>query len=712
MVVRRMLDGQIESTRYLRNPLDVLAQQIVAHAAQAGRASRSPTLAALVRRSANFAELSDEQFANTLDLLAGRYPSEEFSELRPRVVWNRVTDTRAGPATAPSAWPSRRAARSPTAGCSGCSCPTAPGSASSTRRWSTRAGPGRRSCSARRRGASRTSRSRRSPSRRRRASRGRCRSGTATGRVVRSSWGGRSARSCARSASCSPAKATKLLRQRLRPRRAGGRQRPPVRRRAGRVDRRGARRPHDRRRALPRRDRRLAGVPAQPVRHAGARPVGDGHRAPADRPVRHAGGVDVGRRRHRAAAARGGRRAAARRRDDRPRGHRGDGRGHAAADRAVLLPVPGVRRPGPAAAAPAARPAHPACGSSARRPPTCWPWPPSTRRSRSCWRRRGSACRTSSTCRRCARCSGSCAAGRCASSPSTRPSPARWPRACCSTGSPRTCTRATRRWPSAGPPPSPSTATCCATSSAPRSCASCSIPGVLADVELDLQRLSDGRRARSADELHDVLRRRRRPIGGRARPALRVRPSHEEWLAELVAEKRADRGHRGGRDALGGRRRRGPLPRCARLRAAARAARRRSPSPCRGRWRTSSGATPARTARSSSARSPTGFGVPEGRVAGVLMALEADGRIVRGEFRPEGRQAGVVRGRRAAPAAPTLAGHAAARGRAGRGRGAGPLPARAGTASPPSDAGSTPSSRRSACWPARRSWPRRWRSTC
>ncbi|MGI9053481.1 MAG: Lhr family helicase [Ilumatobacteraceae bacterium] len=92
VVVRRMLDGQIESTRYLRNPLDVLAQQIVAHTAARGELPVAD-LAALARRTANFAELSDEQFANTLDLLAGRYPSDEFSELRPRVVWNRVSDT-------------------------------------------------------------------------------------------------------------------------------------------------------------------------------------------------------------------------------------------------------------------------------------------------------------------------------------------------------------------------------------------------------------------------------------------------------------------------------------------------------------------------------------------------------------------------------------------------------------------------------------------
>ena len=93
VVARRMLDGQIESTRYLRNPLDVLAQQIVAHTAAARRDARRRRSPRSCAASANFAELSDEQFANTLDLLAGRYPSEEFSELRPRVVWNRVTDT-------------------------------------------------------------------------------------------------------------------------------------------------------------------------------------------------------------------------------------------------------------------------------------------------------------------------------------------------------------------------------------------------------------------------------------------------------------------------------------------------------------------------------------------------------------------------------------------------------------------------------------------
>jgi ATP-dependent Lhr-like helicase len=88
VVVRRMQDGLIEHTHYPRNPLDVLAQQIVAMCAL--DEWKVDELAALVRRAANFAELSDEVFTSVLDLLAGRYPSDEFAELRPRIVWDRV----------------------------------------------------------------------------------------------------------------------------------------------------------------------------------------------------------------------------------------------------------------------------------------------------------------------------------------------------------------------------------------------------------------------------------------------------------------------------------------------------------------------------------------------------------------------------------------------------------------------------------------------
>jgi len=88
VVVQRMHAGLIEHTRYPRNPLDVLAQQIVAMCALDDWPIEE--LAALVRRSATYAELSDEVLTNVLDLLSGRYPSDEFAELRPRIVWDRV----------------------------------------------------------------------------------------------------------------------------------------------------------------------------------------------------------------------------------------------------------------------------------------------------------------------------------------------------------------------------------------------------------------------------------------------------------------------------------------------------------------------------------------------------------------------------------------------------------------------------------------------
>lgn len=92
VVAQRMVTGQIETTRFLRNPLDVLAQQIVAHVATHPECSVE-SVAALARRCANFAELSDDLLYNVLDLLSGRYPSDEFNELRPRLVWDRTAGT-------------------------------------------------------------------------------------------------------------------------------------------------------------------------------------------------------------------------------------------------------------------------------------------------------------------------------------------------------------------------------------------------------------------------------------------------------------------------------------------------------------------------------------------------------------------------------------------------------------------------------------------
>ncbi len=88
VVVRRMQEGTIEATHYPRNPLDVLAQHVVAMAAM--DEWRVDDLARVVRRAAPFAELDDQVLDAVLDLLDGRYPSEEFSELRPRIVWDRI----------------------------------------------------------------------------------------------------------------------------------------------------------------------------------------------------------------------------------------------------------------------------------------------------------------------------------------------------------------------------------------------------------------------------------------------------------------------------------------------------------------------------------------------------------------------------------------------------------------------------------------------
>ena len=108
-VTRAMHEGHVESTRFLRNPLDVLAQQMVAviahpplNVADAERRSKHKTeeeespgisyaaLFALVRGAAPFAGLSQSVFDGVLDMLAGRYPSDEFAELRPRITWDRT----------------------------------------------------------------------------------------------------------------------------------------------------------------------------------------------------------------------------------------------------------------------------------------------------------------------------------------------------------------------------------------------------------------------------------------------------------------------------------------------------------------------------------------------------------------------------------------------------------------------------------------------
>ncbi|TBL27083.1 DEAD/DEAH box helicase, partial [Verrucosispora sp. SN26_14.1] len=94
VVAERMGDAAIEELHHPRNPLDVLAQQIVAMVAL----DEWPVadLATVVRRAAPFAELPDSALHAVLDMLSGRYPSTAFAELRPRLVWDRATDLLTG----------------------------------------------------------------------------------------------------------------------------------------------------------------------------------------------------------------------------------------------------------------------------------------------------------------------------------------------------------------------------------------------------------------------------------------------------------------------------------------------------------------------------------------------------------------------------------------------------------------------------------------
>jgi ATP-dependent Lhr-like helicase len=91
VVAKRMRSGEIEETVIPRNPLDVLAQQIVAMVADEDWTVDE--LEQVVKSAEPYSELSREQLENVLDMLDGRYPSERFAELRPRVVWDRTEGT-------------------------------------------------------------------------------------------------------------------------------------------------------------------------------------------------------------------------------------------------------------------------------------------------------------------------------------------------------------------------------------------------------------------------------------------------------------------------------------------------------------------------------------------------------------------------------------------------------------------------------------------
>jgi ATP-dependent Lhr-like helicase len=88
---QRMLRGDVEATRYPRNPLDVLAQQIVAIVSM--DATTVDEVYALVRCAAPYHDLPRSLYEGVLDMLSGRYPSDEFAELRPRITWDRLAGT-------------------------------------------------------------------------------------------------------------------------------------------------------------------------------------------------------------------------------------------------------------------------------------------------------------------------------------------------------------------------------------------------------------------------------------------------------------------------------------------------------------------------------------------------------------------------------------------------------------------------------------------
>src|SRR5688572_5665637 len=87
-VARSMHEGRVEATRYPRNPLDVLAQQVVAMVSMDDW--DVDDLFAVVSQAAPFEGLNRSGFEGVLDMLSGRYPSDEFAELRPRITWDRV----------------------------------------------------------------------------------------------------------------------------------------------------------------------------------------------------------------------------------------------------------------------------------------------------------------------------------------------------------------------------------------------------------------------------------------------------------------------------------------------------------------------------------------------------------------------------------------------------------------------------------------------
>jgi ATP-dependent helicase Lhr and Lhr-like helicase len=347
VVAQRMQDGEIEAVRLPRNPLDVLAQQVVAMLAM--EPWSVDDLAALVRRTASFASLPDSALHAVLDMLAGRYPSDEFAELRPRIVWDRVTGLLTGrpgaqrlAVTSGGTIPDRGLFGVFLVGDKG----SRVGELDEEMVYESRVGDvftlGSTSW------------------RIEDISHDRVTVSPAPGQPGKLPfWHGDAPARCVRPRPRPPhSRRRTRTTARHRARRMGRRQHPRVPRRAAHRYRSRSRRPHDRRRTVPRRTRRLASRRALAVRCAGARTVGTCAVGTAARAVRRRRAGDAHRRRHRHPAARDRRDTAAG--ACRLRSRRGRAARHRRGRRlgVVRVAIPRMRGPRTSAAASQPRPPY------------------------------------------------------------------------------------------------------------------------------------------------------------------------------------------------------------------------------------------------------------------------------------------------------------------------------------------------------------------
>ena len=352
VVVERMKAGAIEETVIPRNPLDVLAQQIVAITAD--EEISVDDLHDLVRGAYNFADLSRVQLENVLDMLAGRYPSDEFAELRPRIVWDRTAGVIRGRGGVRQL-AVQNAGTIPDRGLYGVHLVDGGGRVGELDEemvYEARAGQ--------------TFLLGASTWRIEEITRDRVLVSPAPGVPgMIPFWKGEGpgrpyelgeqiGTGVARARRAARAEGPRAADERALARRAGRAEPAHVPRRPAERDRSGALGSHGRRRALPRRDRRLAHVRPDALRRTRARALVDGDRGQAPRRAGHRGAVALVGRRDRDPPARRRRTAAHRGAADRPDRDRGPRDERARLDRALRLSLPrerGARPPDSAAQA-------------------------------------------------------------------------------------------------------------------------------------------------------------------------------------------------------------------------------------------------------------------------------------------------------------------------------------------------------------------------